>query len=115
MTWDAEEYDTDGMHDNVTNNTRLTVPSGVTQARVSYSLAGTTASNNFQGYATKNGGTFHGTPRLNTNVTALGARTCAFGAWVDVTPGDYFELVAESSAARDVIVNDATWFCMECR
>ncbi len=28
VEWTAENYDTDGFHDNVTNNTRLTIPSG---------------------------------------------------------------------------------------
>lgn len=28
IPWDGEEYDTHGFHDNVTNNTRLTVPTG---------------------------------------------------------------------------------------
>lgn len=28
VPWDAEEWDTDGFHDNVTNNHRLTVPTG---------------------------------------------------------------------------------------
>jgi hypothetical protein len=28
IAWDAEIYDTDGFHDNVTNNTRFTIPSG---------------------------------------------------------------------------------------
>lgn len=27
ITWDQEDYDTDGMHDNVTNNTRITIKS----------------------------------------------------------------------------------------
>lgn len=28
LTWDAEEFDSNGFHDNVTNNSRFTVPSG---------------------------------------------------------------------------------------
>ena len=34
LAWDAEAYDTNAFHDNVTNNTRLTVPTGVTRARL---------------------------------------------------------------------------------
>lgn len=117
MAWDAEEYDTDGMHDPVTNNSRITVPPDCTQARASFSLDGTTAINGHAGYATKNGSTYYGMPKLNTNVTALGADTCAMGAWVDVTPvTDYFELVAHSNdQARTINANDKTWFCLECR
>lgn len=29
LTWPSESYDTDGMHDNVTNNSRLTIPAGL--------------------------------------------------------------------------------------
>jgi hypothetical protein len=28
ITWNAERFDTDGFHDNVTNNSRMTIPSG---------------------------------------------------------------------------------------
>jgi hypothetical protein len=34
ITFDSEEYDTDTIHDNSTNNERLTVPSGVTRIRL---------------------------------------------------------------------------------
>lgn len=34
VAWDAETYDTDSIHDNSTNNSRLTVPSGVTKVRL---------------------------------------------------------------------------------
>lgn len=114
LTWAAAEYDTAGVF-NIADPTVVTVPAGVTQARASYSLAGTTQSNGFAGYVKKNAGDFHGTPRMNSNQTALGGRTCAMGAWVDVVPGDELELWAESSAARDVLAHNSTWFCVEFR
>jgi hypothetical protein len=38
VAWDAEDYDVGGWHDNVTNNTRLTVPSGVTRVDIEVAL-----------------------------------------------------------------------------
>ena len=35
LSWDTEEYDTDSIHESVTNPTRLTVPSGVTKVKLS--------------------------------------------------------------------------------
>lgn len=39
IAWDGEVYDTDSIHDNVTNNTRLTVPAGVSYVRVGCNLS----------------------------------------------------------------------------
>lgn len=115
LTWDAEEYDTANIF-NPAASTKLVAPAGVTQARLSYSLAGSSAINGHAAYATKNGSAFHGTPRMNTNVVAPGAYTCGFGAWVDCSPGDEFELVAISeNQARDINADNYTWFCGEFR
>lgn len=39
IAWNAEVYDTNAIHDNATNNTRLTVPSGVSFVEVGCTLA----------------------------------------------------------------------------
>lgn len=36
LAWGAEDFDTDDFHDNVTNNTRITIPAGVTKVKLSY-------------------------------------------------------------------------------
>ena len=58
MPWDAEEWDTDGFHDNTTNNNRLTVPTGLGGKYAVVVNIGTDASasyNRFIVYLRKNG------------------------------------------------------------
>jgi hypothetical protein len=38
VAWTGEDLDTDGFHDNATNNSRLTIPAGVTTVRVTGGL-----------------------------------------------------------------------------
>lgn len=44
ITWDAEDYDTNSFHDNATNNTRVTIPSGK-GGKYLFSVTGWWASN----------------------------------------------------------------------
>lgn len=114
VSWDAEVYDTDSIHDNVTNNTRLTVPSGCTRARLSFSIVGPSASGQWGAYVFKGGSGYRGMPSFDTD-TAGADSGSAIGAWVDVTPGDYFELMAFSTTTRNIGTDDGTWFCLECQ
>lgn len=117
VTWDQESYDTDTIHDNVTNNTRLTVPSGATYVRVSAAivLANFSVDAFFGLSIRKNGSaTYDGRP---TQYTEVG--TAAMGATLSspvlaVTPGDYFEvfLIVETDTSIDVS-STASWFAME--
>lgn len=60
VTFDQEDYDTDGIHDNVTNNSRLTLPL-VGKWKVTYTLyldfTNVTTPNSCQGRILKNGST----------------------------------------------------------
>lgn len=117
LTWDAEVYDTDAIHDNSTANSRLTVPSGVTQARLSFSIAVPSATGQHVGTVLKNGSAGdYGLPGCETD-TAGADNLCGMGAWIDVTPGDYFELryFQNSGGSLNIGTADGTWFCMECR
>lgn len=118
LTFDAEVYDTDSIHDNATNNTRLTVPSGVTQARVGFSIKTPSATGQAVASVRKNGtgSGDYGYPTAETD-TAGTDNICGMGAWVDVTAGDYFELrfLQNSGAAMNIGTDNETWFCMECR
>jgi hypothetical protein len=117
IAWDSEVYDTDGIHDPVTNNTRLTVPSGVTKVRLqaNVDLTSVTGSSDHVLLINKNGGVFTGTARqrLNAGVTVPSHNICS--AVVNVAAGDYFEVVLfASDTSIDIRVADgASWFAME--
>ncbi len=116
---DAETADTDLIHDLVTNNSRLTVPSGATKVRLRGRVtwkpaaidadAGTaltiykngSASYTGIGLATA-GKAFYGNPTIECTTVVL-----------NVVGGDYFELVADTSDATADILAASTWFEME--
>ena len=93
VTFDSEITDTDGYHDNVTNNTRLTIPAGLGG---SYAVTGTIA---YTGNATgvryvvikKNGNIFYYTVLNNA-----GTVECIFQATqvIPLAAGDYVEMFA---------------------
>lgn len=120
ITFDAEEYDTDTIHDNVTNNTRLTSPSGVTKVRVcgQFYISGGTAGSGTYKLLTigKNGSvSWIGAPNLLIEATTGTAAGQVCTPVVAVTGGtDYFELnLAEESDISVTIEADFTWFSME--
>lgn len=109
LAWNAEVYDTDGFHDNVTNNSRLTVPAAydgryaVIKVSVRLSLVGASSTGSLQ--VLKNGAAFtHG--GVNS-VFSSGSGT----VWVEVesqpillATGDYFEIQGfcnDTSVTRD--------------
>jgi hypothetical protein len=95
VAWNTEVYDTDAFHDTVTNNSRLTVPSGITKVDVKGTIRLNSVSANvltqiairkngsvdYDGHAAQD--TSNGQTTRDLSVTALG---------VPVTAGDYFEL-----------------------
>jgi hypothetical protein len=114
MAFGAEVADTDGSHDNVTNNSRLTVPSGlgITRARLSFNIVTASATGQAVCEVFKNGSRVPGLPHDECD-TAGTDNVGAFGAWVDVVPGDYFELTGFFASAQSIGANDGTWFCIE--
>lgn len=123
VAFNYESYDTDEIHDGSTNNTRLTVPAGVTKVRLSGSVAwagNTTGRRALRMY--KNGvGSFAGNPHSTQSGYSVSHGQSVSSGALAVTGGDYFELVVyqDSGAALDVNENvfglneRDTWFCME--
>ncbi|HEU4805003.1 MAG TPA: hypothetical protein VFS91_04225 [Nitrobacter sp.] len=118
IAWDSESYDTDSIHDTVTNNSRLTVPSGVSYVRLTgqvqiLSITGGVFANLVM---SKNGsGTFLGRPATLLTTDAVAVNWMNVNSPVlAVTAGDYFTLDLEIETDTSVTVSaDVSWFAME--
>ncbi len=92
VTFDNEVYDTDNLHDNAVNPSRLTVPAGWSQVRLNCNQRSTV---NALGYRQvsirKNGSAIPGGGLINwlpVNINSHPTQTPA----LDCSPGDYFEM-----------------------
>lgn len=120
----AELYDTSGIHDNVTNNSRLTVPAGWSGARLTAGLAAASTGTDTEAAATivRDGLLFAdwaGQPFSSAHsLPALGfssdLRWSLCSGRVLVTPGDYFELAVETDFSVPVALTYRAlyWLCM---
>ena len=106
-------YDTDSIHDNATNNTRLTVPSGVTKVKIKGGLKGT-ASQRHLFHLFKNGSSaFIGNPKLDISDVNLSEMFLSSPV-LDVTASDYFEFNVYPTPASTVVDQTGlAWFSME--
>lgn len=116
ITWTVEIYNTDNIHDNVLNPSRLTVPPGVSMVKLF-------AQGNWQMNST-------GARRIliykNNNptlplladfrqISTYTYQSIASPA-IPVSPGDYFELYVFQSSAINLsfpLNHEITWFAME--
>lgn len=117
LGFDTESYDTDGIHDNVTNNSRLTVTAGVTKVRLSGNLQwdsdSTSGARGLRIY--KNGAPFSpGQPDVFHSASAFDWILNLSSAALTVVEGDYFELMGYHVAGNNLNDNFLlTWFAME--
>lgn len=116
--WDSEAYDTDGIHDNATNNSRLTVPAGVTRARFGFQVhtANMTGNINVFGSLYKNGGqpAEAGICNFVVDTDNTTPRGNAWTPVMTVAEGDYFEVRLTCSGDTSItIVAGLSWFAME--
>jgi hypothetical protein len=121
VAWDAEDYDNGGWHDNVTNNTRMTVPSGVTRvdisARVEANLGTTNTAQDLQIY--KNGAFLQsgvsGAHKLFSSSTNQVVNINVMD--IPVAAGDYFELRYVQTDSSVTVEGDAaanaSWFAIK--
>ena len=117
IAWDNEAYDTDGFHDNAVNNSRLTVPGGVTKVIVSGQIRwDSSAAGTREILLEKNGsGTYAGRPFEHMEAQTNRTMQSFVSPVLAVTGGDYFELIVwqDSGGARDVESHAATWFSLQ--
>jgi hypothetical protein len=113
IPWDDIVYDTDALW-SAGNPTRLTVPAGVTKVRLKGNIDWTFGGSGYRHvWVHKNGTLFFGTAKESDEGDA-GVQSIGTGV-VDVTPGDYFELITRqtSGATKNVAADEFTWFAIE--
>src|SRR5207247_1021603 len=96
----AEDYDTSGMHSTVTNNNRITIPSG---GNGDYLIQGvsqvlTSAESVATLHLRKNGTTIRSAVRTPEPTAALQLATVVVSAWVSLVAGDYIDLAGQSGS-----------------
>lgn len=113
----SESYDTDAIHDPSTNNTRFTVPSGVTRVRMTCNVFWASNGTGLRQVKTwKNGVDFDG---QGNNLMHAGGSTShlqnVVSAVVTVSGGDYFECVVQQSSGGNLNITNATgtWGALE--
>lgn len=100
ILWNSETLDVGSWHDNAVNNTRLTVPAGISNARFTTAITIQLATANVPYIISvsifKNGGSLqqaHGDyPTLTGSVGNALVTLAVDTGWVSVVPGDYFEV-----------------------
>ena len=112
VSWDAETFDTNGFHDNTTNNSRITIPAGKAGK---YLVTGTlTWYPNSNGYrevrVTKNGTAY---TIMSFAPTPGGDGGSLISTIMDLGVGDYIELKAEqaSGSSIDIKVSFSSFEC----
>lgn len=116
VPFDAEAVDTDAIHDTATNNSRVTVPAGVTKVRIRANarISAGTSGEWVRAEILKGGAAFDGMGSDRVEVTDTIADLNAESAAVEVSGGDYFELFLETETDASITVErENTWLAME--
>ena len=123
-TWDTEAYDTDGYHDNVTNNSRITIPAGVTKVRLTAHILWDFWNGNTRTVKIRKNGSDGAiddaviTYQPKISCTA-GQQSGVQGYFIDsgiitVAPADYFEvLVWQNTGGNLNVTAYQSWFQVE--
>ena len=113
--WTTEQYDTAGLHDNVVNPSRMTVPAGWSRVRL---VGGTFWQSNSTGERIiqfwKNGANFPGLGMTRVHALSNGQDNSQTPA-ISCVPGDYFEMAVyqSSGSAKTLEPHANCYFAME--
>lgn len=110
VAFDSEVYDTNSWHDNSSNNTRLTVPSGVTKVNVFASVHASSVSAGLSAgiIIEKNGSSsFDGASNQYAQNEQLESKIFSAALGVPVTAGDYFELFFQQLTDTSITIDAA--------
>ena len=108
IAFDTEHFDTDGIHDNVTNNTRLTCrTAGKYLVEGNVEFAGSTTGVRTLGVRVNNGAIWVQEQRPSVDVN-----TCAMvvSTTLDLAVGDYIELVVWQNTGSGLNVNASPYY-----
>jgi hypothetical protein len=109
MTWDSENFDTDGFHDNVTNNSRITIPSGKAGKYLFTSIINW--NNSASGYREVRF-TRNGTAQSYANIAATptGEAGTVITTILNCSVGDYVDVRVEQSSGGSLDVKSYSLF-----
>jgi hypothetical protein len=105
IPWDSEAFDTDGFHDNSTNNARLTVPTGKGGYYKVYFAMQWASSSTVQRRIVaiyKNGNSSTGTFINNFETSSINFPSCAMAFTMNLSAGDWIEIDAYQGTASSL-------------
>lgn len=109
VPWETEAYDTDSWHDNATNNSRMTVPTGVTKVDVHGHLFLQALGSDEQTILAiyKNGSEVLSTFQT---VPAVGRRVQIYGMGLECVATDYWEIYLQHATDTTITINAQSEF-----
>jgi hypothetical protein len=113
VAWDTEDFDTDAFHDNVTNNSRLTPPSGrginYVELTAHLRVDTTHTSGTFAScFVRRNATTTLATQRIELTATSI--RIVVETGPAAHTDGDFYDCVFETESDTSIDINSAISF-----
>lgn len=114
LTFDQEIHDIGGWHDNSVNNSRLTVPSGISLVRLTGNIEAPSSSTQLLIAVQKNGAGFAGQYNCDVEYSTSRVRFVnSVSAPIAVTAGDYFEQTVFNGSAQTIPASNNVWFSIE--
>lgn len=119
ITWDTETFDDGGWHDNVTNNSRLTVPAGIDRVSIGAFLSMSNVDDGVQIFVNINKNAVGNWPEkaaqlaLKSSTSTQQPRVSLTTGQCKVVPGDYFEIAVSSTpsdASFDVAATNSSFW-----